>query len=81
MAGTLFAKSGTLGNPPIDEPPLASKALAGYVAADNGDTIEFVLIINDDEITTDEYTALWNAFGERFATYPSGPGAAEVGPL
>ena len=80
MAGKLFAKTGTLGNPPADEPPLASRALAGYVAAEPGHTIEFALIINDEEISTETYRSLWEAFGDRFVSYPAGPGREEVGP-
>lgn len=80
LAGRLSAKTGTLGNPPFDEPPLASKALAGYVAAENGDTIEFVLIINAPELTTDSYRRLWALFGDRLATYPAGPSAIALQP-
>lgn len=80
LAGKLFAKTGTLGNPPVDEPPLASKALAGYVDAGNGDTLEFVLILNDNEIADETYASLWQVFAERFDSYPAGPDAAELAP-
>lgn len=80
IAGRMFAKTGTLGNPPTDEPPLASKALAGYVSGGNGSTIEFALILNDDEITDDMYELLWALFGERFATYPDAPSTDELLP-
>ncbi len=80
MVGKLFAKTGTLGNPPVDEPPMASKALAGYVDAGDGDTLEFVLILNDNEIADETYDSLWQVFGERFDSYPAGPDAAELAP-
>jgi len=80
LVGKLFAKTGTLGNPPVDEPPLASKALAGYVDAGNGDTLEFVLILNDNEIADETYASLWQVFAERFDSYPAGPDAAELAP-
>jgi D-alanyl-D-alanine carboxypeptidase/D-alanyl-D-alanine-endopeptidase (penicillin-binding protein 4) len=80
LVGKLFAKTGTLGNPPVDEPPLASKALAGYVDAGDGDTLEFVLILNDNEIADETYETLWQVFGERFDSYPAGPDVAELAP-
>ena len=80
LAGRLSAKTGTLGNPPFDEPPLASKALVGYVDADNGDTIEFALIINAPILTTDSYRRLWALYGDALATYPAGPSAADLLP-
>jgi D-alanyl-D-alanine carboxypeptidase/D-alanyl-D-alanine-endopeptidase (penicillin-binding protein 4) len=80
LVGRLFAKAGTLGNPPVDEPPLASKALAGYVDAGNGDSLEFVLILNDNEIPDEIYASIWQAFGERFDSYPAGPDEAELAP-
>lgn len=80
LVGKLFAKTGTLGNPPVDEAPLASKALAGYVAAGDGDVLEFVLILNDNEIADETYASLWQVFAERFDSYPAGPDVAELAP-
>jgi D-alanyl-D-alanine carboxypeptidase/D-alanyl-D-alanine-endopeptidase (penicillin-binding protein 4) len=81
IAGRLFAKTGTLGNPPSDEPPLASKALAGYVSGGNGSTIEFALILNETEIGEDVYRLFWALFSERFATFPDGPARDQLTPL
>ena len=80
LVGKLFAKTGALGNPPVDEPPLASKALAGYVDADDGSILEFVLILNDNEIADETYLSLWQVFVERFDSYPAGPDTAELAP-
>ncbi|MGI9644582.1 MAG: D-alanyl-D-alanine carboxypeptidase/D-alanyl-D-alanine-endopeptidase [Ilumatobacteraceae bacterium] len=81
MSGRLRAKTGTLGNPPFDQEPLAAKALAGYVSTAEPETIEFVLILNAPDITEDgKYVALWTALGERLDTYPSGPSADDLGP-
>jgi D-alanyl-D-alanine carboxypeptidase/D-alanyl-D-alanine-endopeptidase (penicillin-binding protein 4) len=80
IAGRLFAKTGTLGNPPADEPPLAAKALAGYVSGGNGSTIEFVLILNATEITEETYQLFWAVFGDRFATFPEGPPVEDLLP-
>jgi D-alanyl-D-alanine carboxypeptidase/D-alanyl-D-alanine-endopeptidase (penicillin-binding protein 4) len=80
LVGKLFAKTGTLSNPPVDEPPFASKALAGYVDADDGDILEFVLILNDNEIADETYASLWQVFAERFDSYPAGPDTAELAP-
>ncbi len=81
MARRMRAKTGTLGNPPFDEDPPAAKALAGYIDAGRGATIEFAMILNTPDITNDEkYLPLWIAFGERVDTYPSGPSSADLGP-
>jgi D-alanyl-D-alanine carboxypeptidase/D-alanyl-D-alanine-endopeptidase (penicillin-binding protein 4) len=80
MTGRMFAKTGTLGNPPADEPPLAAKALAGYVSGRNGSTIEFVLILNAAEISDRAYQLIWAVFGEQFATFPEGPPVDDLQP-
>jgi D-alanyl-D-alanine carboxypeptidase/D-alanyl-D-alanine-endopeptidase (penicillin-binding protein 4) len=81
MSGRLMAKTGTLGNPPFDQDPPAVKALAGYVSTSGDETIEFVLILNDPEITEERnFAPLWTAFGDLVDTYPSGPSAADLGP-
>jgi D-alanyl-D-alanine carboxypeptidase/D-alanyl-D-alanine-endopeptidase (penicillin-binding protein 4) len=81
MAAVLKAKTGTLGNPPVDLDPPATKALAGYVSTSTGATIEFSLVINTPNANESEvYAPLWDAFGDRLASYPSGPQPAELGP-
>ena len=83
MVGRLRAKTGTLNNPPIEIDPPAVKALAGYVdpRGDGEGTIQFVLIANTPDVTDDGiYQPLWNALGERFATYPTGPAPDSLGP-
>jgi serine-type D-Ala-D-Ala carboxypeptidase/endopeptidase (penicillin-binding protein 4) len=81
MEGRLTAKTGTLGNPPVDLDPPAVKALAGYFTTTTGSTIEYVMILNGPDIADpDKYTPFWLAFGDRLAAYPNGPGPASVGP-
>jgi serine-type D-Ala-D-Ala carboxypeptidase/endopeptidase (penicillin-binding protein 4) len=75
MAGRLRAKTGTLTN---------VKALAGYVdplAGSDGGTIEFVIILNSPGSNVDDsYRPLWEALGDRLATYPAGPDSDSLGP-
>ena len=80
MVGRLFGKTGTLGNPPVDAPPPAVKALAGYVPSADGGTIEFVVIINADQIPDADYQSVWAAFADRFATYPAIPDPFQFAP-
>ena len=81
MEGRLTAKTGTLGNPPVDLDPPAVKGLAGYLGATSGDTIEFVMILNSPDIDEPEnYSAFWLALGERLGSYPDGPAPSTVGP-
>ncbi len=84
IAGRLRAKTGTLGNPPVEEAPPAVRSLAGYVVtprAPNLDPVEMVLVLNGPDIDAPErYQPVWAELGERLATYPSGPTAAELGP-
>jgi D-alanyl-D-alanine carboxypeptidase/D-alanyl-D-alanine-endopeptidase (penicillin-binding protein 4) len=81
MDGRLTAKTGTLGNPPVDLDPPAVKGLAGYFPTSSGSTIEFVMILNGPDIANpDSYLAYWSALGERLAAYPTGPDPASVGP-
>ena len=81
VEGRLRGKTGTLGNPPFDQPPSAVKALAGYLDTPNGSTIGYVLIQAGPDVTEDEkYRALWDALGDRLATYPAGVDALAVGP-
>jgi serine-type D-Ala-D-Ala carboxypeptidase/endopeptidase (penicillin-binding protein 4) len=81
MAGRMIAKTGTLGNPPVDLDPPAVKALAGYVPTESGSTIEFVLVQMSPDIAFEgRYQPLWLALGERLATYTGGTEAVFVGP-
>ncbi|MGA9275376.1 D-alanyl-D-alanine carboxypeptidase/D-alanyl-D-alanine-endopeptidase, partial [Ilumatobacter sp.] len=84
MVGRLRAKTGTLGNPPVESDPPAVKAIAGYVDPVGGagpGTIQFVVIANSPNVNENEvYRPLWTALGERFATYPTGPGPDSLGP-
>jgi len=81
MAGRLAAKTGTLYNEPIEEDPLSSKALGGYVPAPRRSTIEFVLILNTPDAAFDRnFAPLWQQLGTVLDTYPSGPGPARLGP-
>ncbi len=81
VEGRLIAKTGTLGNPPDNADPPAVKALSGYLPAKNGDSIEFVLILNEPDITTDnKYQPLWLALAERLDSYPAGADPAALGP-
>ncbi len=81
MDGRLTAKTGTLGNPPVDLDPPAVKGLAGYLETTGDRTIEFVMILNGPDIASpDKFAPYWLAFGERLATYPSGPDLTTVGP-
>jgi D-alanyl-D-alanine carboxypeptidase/D-alanyl-D-alanine-endopeptidase (penicillin-binding protein 4) len=84
MVGRLRAKTGTLNNAPDGVPPPPVKALAGYVdplVEDGPGTIQFVLIANGETFTdVDIYRPLWDALGQRFATYPAGPPADLLGP-
>lgn len=81
MIGRLRAKTGTLNNEPFDVDPPAVKSLAGYVTSEGADPIEFVMIVNDSDISLEtRYRPLWEAFGLRVDTYPAGPGAETLGP-
>jgi hypothetical protein len=50
------------------------------VDAENGDILEFVLILNDNEIADETYASLWQVFTERFDSYPAVPDTAELAP-
>jgi serine-type D-Ala-D-Ala carboxypeptidase/endopeptidase (penicillin-binding protein 4) len=81
LEGRLTAKTGTLGNPPVELDPPAVKGIAGYVPTERGATIEFVLLLNTPDITTPaNYGPYWAALAERLAAYPDGPDPATVGP-
>jgi len=81
MEGRMRAKTGTLGNPPIEEPPPSAKALAGYVEAGEDEMIEFVMLLNSPDIAFDDnHAPLWAALADRLATYPAGPTPEEISP-
>ena len=80
VEGRLIAKTGSLGNPPDNVDPPAVKALAGYLPAANGDSVEFVLILNEPAISAEKYQPLWLALAERLASYPAGADPAALGP-
>ncbi len=85
LAGRLLGKTGTLSNPPFDQDPPASKALAGYLPVDGGGAIEYVLILNGDPnglpITEQNaYRPVWAALGSALAAFPAVAGPAELGP-
>ena len=81
MSGRLAAKTGSLDNPPADADPPAVKSLAGYVDTGTDATIEFVMILNTPDITTDRnFAPLWLELGLRFDTYPEGPSVVDLSP-
>lgn len=82
VAGRLRAKTGTLGNPPFDQDPPASKSLSGYLPVDGGGTITFSMILNGPGPLADQsvYRPLWDGLAATLAEYPAGPTVAELGP-
>ena len=81
VEGRLVAKTGTLANPPADADPPEVKALAGYLEADNGDLLEFALVLNGPGyVTTDGYVGFWSALAERLAAHPTAPDIGLLGP-
>jgi len=81
VEGNLSAKTGTLRNPPAEVDPPEVKALAGYVAATNGEVLEFALVLNGaGYVTEDGYRTFWAALAERLGNYPVGPDVATLGP-
>ncbi len=81
VEGRLLGKTGTLNNPPDNIDPPAVKSLAGYLPATNGASIEYVMILNEPDITTDrKFEPLWLALAERLDSYPAGADVTELGP-
>ena len=81
VEGRLVAKTGTLANPPVDADPPEVKALVGSLEADNGDLLEFALVLNGPGyVTTDGYVGYWSALAERLAAHPTAPDIALLGP-
>ena len=81
VEGRLFAKTGTLGNPPYDRDPPAVKALAGVVAAPSGERLTFALVLNAPTINDQrEYRPLWDLLANALGAHPTGPGVSLLGP-
>jgi serine-type D-Ala-D-Ala carboxypeptidase/endopeptidase (penicillin-binding protein 4) len=81
LEGRLQGKTGTLNNPPFNADPPAVKALAGYVPIEGGSRIEYTLVLNGPTISDQsEYRPVWDLLTEALTSYPSGPGASELGP-
>ncbi|NND75711.1 MAG: hypothetical protein HKN44_11960 [Ilumatobacter sp.] len=80
VAGRLFAKTGTLNNPPVGEPPPAAKSLAGFVTSPAGGTIEFAIILNAAELPEPTYRQIWAEFATRFSTFPAITDVTTLGP-
>jgi D-alanyl-D-alanine carboxypeptidase/D-alanyl-D-alanine-endopeptidase (penicillin-binding protein 4) len=70
MAGKLRAKTGTL---------TGSKALTGFVPADDGHTITFSFVYNGPN-SRDSAASLWDRLGRALATYPYRPDLAPFSP-
>jgi D-alanyl-D-alanine carboxypeptidase/D-alanyl-D-alanine-endopeptidase (penicillin-binding protein 4) len=81
VEGRLVGKTGTLSNPPADADPPEVKALAGYLEAPNGETLQFALVLNGaGYVTADGYIPFWSALADRIAVHPTGPDPALLGP-
>lgn len=83
MEGVLRAKTGTLYNysDGIGGRP-AVKALSGFVPLEGGGAIEFSMLLTGPQIAEKvEYRPIWDAFATLMASYPSGPGPAELAPV
>ena len=81
VEGRLVGKTGTLSNPPVDADPPEVKALAGYLDAPNGETLQFAIVLNGaGYVTTEGYVPFWSALADRLAVHPTGPDPALLGP-
>ncbi len=81
VEGRLFAKTGTLGNPPYDRDPPAVKALAGVVASPTGERLTFALVLNAPTVNDQrEYRPLWDLLATALGAHPTGPGVSLLGP-
>lgn len=81
VEGQLVAKTGTLGNPPVDVDPPEVKGLAGYLPADTGQLVSFVLILNAPGVAIEDgYESYWGALAPRLAAYPAGADLSMLGP-
>ncbi len=81
VEGSLVGKTGTLTNPPADEEPPEVKALAGYLDAPNGETLQFALVLNGaGYVSADGYIPFWSALADRLAVHPTAPDSALLGP-
>jgi D-alanyl-D-alanine carboxypeptidase/D-alanyl-D-alanine-endopeptidase (penicillin-binding protein 4) len=76
-----MAKTGTLGNPPVDVDPPEVKGLAGYLPTDSGQMMSFVLILNAPGVAIEDgYVPFWDALAPRLAAYPAGADRSILGP-
>lgn len=81
VEGSLVGKTGTLSNPPADADPPEVKALAGYLEAPDGETLQFALVLNGaGYVTADGYVPFWSALADRLAVHPTAPDPALLGP-
>lgn len=72
VEGRLLGKTGTLTD---------VKSLSGYLPVADGSTIAFALIQNEPGIDDGSFRSLWEqVLAPVLASYPSGPGVAELGP-
>ncbi len=81
LAGVLHAKTGTLNNTDgvADKP--GAKTLSGFFPLDGGGQIEFVLLLNGEQITTQTvYRPTWDALGALLAAYPAAPTSGQLAP-
>ena len=81
VEGRLVAKTGTLGNPPVDVDPPEVKGLAGYLPTDTGQLMSFVLLLNAPGVAIEDgYLPFWDALAPRLAAYPAGGDLSVLGP-
>ena len=81
VEGRLIAKTGSLGNPPDNVDPPRSRHWPGISRRRTAIPIEFVLILNEPDISADEATnRSGSRSAERLDTYPAGADPAALGP-
>ena len=82
LEGVLRGKTGTLYN--YDDGTggkPAAKSLSGFVPVTGGGAVEFAIVLNGPQVSEKVvYRPIWDAFGKVLASYPAGPGAADLGP-
>jgi serine-type D-Ala-D-Ala carboxypeptidase/endopeptidase (penicillin-binding protein 4) len=81
LEGVLRGKTGTLNNTDgvADKP--GAKTLSGYFPLEGGGQIEFVLLLNGEQITTQTvYRPTWDALGAVLAAYPQSPNSGQLAP-
>jgi D-alanyl-D-alanine carboxypeptidase/D-alanyl-D-alanine-endopeptidase (penicillin-binding protein 4) len=81
VSGRLRGKTGTLTNPPFNVDPPAVKALAGFLPAEGGTSVEYVVVLNGPTIADEsEYRPVWYAVADALDTYPGAASPADLGP-